>query len=287
MEDKAIRFITPSASLVRENSLFKQIEAAGRVCYKSEDKITEDSAEKFVRMLCKRGHTAATEAGTLYFTYPQGIANSGDYDILYSPFSHVEYDDDWAYVTTNFRVVFEIFEKDFDKTMNYISKHAVEPTDKHELRHTLRIICDRGVSHELVRHRVFSFAQESTRYVRYGDKQEFKFIIPSWWADKMVDGQYSLEHTLFTESCKNAADSYDNMLRMGMTAQQARALLPNAVKTEVVMTGTFYQWIGFLKLRLAKDAHPDMQIVAKHIYDVLVDVSTAREHDMLVKELGL
>ena len=256
------------------DGLLKHIELCGRVCYKSEDRITMDSAEKFVKMLCSRGHTAATEHGTLYFTWPQGIADSGKYDIIYSRFSHNNYDDNNIYVTTNFRVVFEACDKDYDKTIAFIQKHAVEPTDQHEKRISFRIICDRGVTHELVRHRVFSFAQESTRYVSYGTKQPFRFIEPSWWQDKMEGDQYTIQHEMFLNLCKNAAETYQGLLQLGQSPQQARAVLPNAIKTEIVMTGTIEQWKGMLELRTAPAAHPDMQPVALSIQEQLGDALT-------------
>lgn len=266
-----IVLIDSSVSLLTETDLFKMIEASGRTCYKSEDKITSDSAEKFVRMLCQRGHTAATEAGTIYLECPQGLATTPWYDIIYSKFSHAEFDDNMAYITTNFRVIFEALNNSYEDTVTFIRDNAIASTKNHMKRYTFRIICDRGVTHELVRHRVFSFAQESTRYVNYGNKG-FQFIKPAWWNEKIGEnGQLTLEHSLFMASCTRAADDYVELLKFGQTPQQARAVLPNALKTEIVMTGTLYQWQQFLKLRTAPSAHPDMQIVAKQIQQLLVN----------------
>ncbi len=268
-----VEVIKPSVSMIDSSNLtiLEAVEAAGRTCYKSEDKITEGSAEKFVRMLCERGHTAMLEHATIYFTWPQGIASSPQSDILYSRFSHVEYDDDYAYVTTNLRVVFEACEKDYERTMRFIEQYAVESTEKHEKRHSFRIICDRGVTHELVRHRVFSFAQESTRYVRYGDKQPFRVIEPSWWEAAYETQVLAAEKELFISCCEHCAEVYEHLLNLGQTAQQARAVLPNATKTEIVMTGTTSQWEAFLALRTASSAHPDMQIIANMIKEELVN----------------
>ena len=266
-----IQIIKPSVLLIEEPDLLKKIELAGRVCYKSEDRITEGSAEKFVRMLCKNRHTAMTEHGTVYLTCKQGIVSSPWHDILLSPYSHINVvDTEYEYITTNFRVIFEALNEDYDQTMSFIEHYALKrPTKDHELRHSFRIICDRGVSHELVRHRVFSFGQESTRYVAYGIKQPFFFIEPSWWEERMsyepVPGQLTMEHQLFVRFCQTSADLYSQLLELGQTPQQARAIFPNAIKTEVVMTGTRSQWKEFLKLRTAPSAHPDMQIIANQI----------------------
>ena len=155
-----IEIVEPKVEYLPQVKLFKLIELAGRVCYKSENKITETSAIKFVKMLCDRGHTSATEHGTVYFTIPDGLFSGPWYDIKYSPFSALcKYDSDLCFITTNFRVVLNAFNGDFEGAQDFVIKNAVEPT-QHELRYTFRIICDRGVSHELVRHRTFSFSQE-------------------------------------------------------------------------------------------------------------------------------
>ena len=256
-----IEIVEPKVEYLPQVKLFKLIELAGRVCYKSENKITETSAIKFVKMLCDRGHTSATEHGTVYFTIPDGLFSGPWYDIKYSPFSAVcKYDSDLCFITTNFRVVLNAFNGNFEKAQDFVIKNAVEPT-QHELRYTFRIICDRGVSHELVRHRVLSFSQESSRYVNYNDRG-FQFVQPSWWSE---NAQEDFRHTLFISACQNAANSYADLIRFGSTPQQARAVLPNATKTEVIVTGTSSQWDAFLQLRTAPTAHPDMRIIANKI----------------------
>ena len=244
-----ITIIEPSVQMLKQqegiSGMMIAVESAARTCYKSEDKITEGSAVKMVENLCKRGHTAMLEHATVYFTCPKDI------------------------VTTNMRVVFEACENNLVKMLDFIRAHAVAPTDNHQKRISFRIICDRGVTHELVRHRVFSFAQESTRYVKYGEKQPFKFIKPSWWDDKIVNEQFTLEHEIFRNFCRHTAEIYEELLKLGETPQQARAVLCNAIKTEIVMTGTLQQWEAFLKLRTDKAAHPDMQIIANMIKEQL------------------
>ena len=153
--------------------IYRQIEYAGRICYKSSDKITEDSAKPFVDRMIKSGHCSMLEHGTIYLGRPvfPDIGLNGEYsyetDGFYkkyidNKFSHVEVrpfkwsGEDGCYVTTNLRV---LVENNWLDDLQYIC----EPTEYHERRVTVHFVCDRGVSHELVRHRVFSFAQESSR----------------------------------------------------------------------------------------------------------------------------
>ena len=169
----------------------KDIEIAGRTCYKSEDKITEDSATKFVDMLIERGHGAMLEFGVIYLTTVSGRIIK----YLSNKYSKVEAatidNKQVIFITTNYRVLLQGDYKTWDEAVvnNYNKnwmddlKWACNPTQYHAAITTTKFICDRGISHELVRHRVFSYAQESTRYCNYSkDKfnNELTFIIPSW-----------------------------------------------------------------------------------------------------------
>lgn len=168
----------------------QHIEKIGRVCYKSEDKITADgeSARKFAKMIIDRGHEAMIEHSSL----------------------------------------------------------------------SVKFIVDRGVSHELVRHRIASFAQESTRYCNYSkDKfgNEITFIKPLFWNEN------SRKYRAWKESCINAEYSYFDLLDDGATPQEARSVLPNSTKTEITITANYREWRNFFKLRTAKAAHPSMREV--------------------------
>jgi len=158
----------------------KSIERAGRTCYKSENKITKDSSEKFVKMLLKHKHEAMLEHGSVSY----------------------------------------------------------------------KVICNRGVTHEIVRHRLFSFAQESTRYVNYA-KKGIKFTKPDFELDE-VDMKF----------LENLENYYNMKIKQGLRPEQARYFLPNGLKAELIITGNFRQWRNFLKLRLAKDAHPEIREIA-------------------------
>lgn len=261
------------------DTVYRQIEIAGRTCYKSEDKITLDSAAKFVERMVKSGHGAMLEHGTVYlfltmssrqqyFKYcsnPYSVANST---------GEAEKGTWLGFVTTNYRV---LVENNWLDDLQYIC----EPGKEHEKRITVKFVCDRGVSHEFVRHRVFSFAQESTRYCNYSkDKfgNELTFIIPSWlyyeeqqFTDKN-DSSCSIrtdlsEHEYFIDLLLEAERTYNFLVQYcGWKPQQARAVLPNSLKTELIMTGTIEQWKGFFVLRDAPSAHPQARELAEPLH---------------------
>ena len=177
----------------------RQIEYAGRTCYKSEDKITDDSAKKFVENLIKRGHEAMLEHSSL----------------------------------------------------------------------SVKFICDRGISHELVRHRLASFAQESTRYCNYSQDKfgnELTFIKPIFFEEGTDSYKY------WENAMVDAEIHYFSMLDSGCTPQEARSVLPNSIKTEVVMTANYREWRHFFWLRAAHKtgpAHPQMEeLTVPLLYEV-------------------
>ena len=257
-----MRLCRPSFEIWEQSSglegIYKMIEKAGRVCYKSEDKITEDSAKPFVDRMIKSGHGAMLEHGTVYLDMPN---SAGDYNLVpffaSNPYSRVviRFLDDRVhnYVTTNFRVIVENFAEVY---IPDILQYLCEPTEFHEKRITVHFVCDRGVSHEFVRHRVFSFAQESTRYCNYSkDKfdNEVTFIIPCWlgWKEQVIhkgdcekSGSGSVDSSIFINSLLDSESSYLYLLEEGWKPQEARAVLPNALKTELVMTGFVDDWWG-------------------------------------------
>lgn len=175
----------------------QHIEKIGRVCYKSENRITDDgeSAKKFVKMLISNGHEAMIEHSSL----------------------------------------------------------------------SVKFVVDRGVSHELVRHRIASFAQESTRYCNYSkDKfgNEITVILPCFFDTGMGVLSNSLVYQEWKFACECAEERYFNLLKMGATPQQARTVLPNSLKTEITITANYREWRNFFKLRTAEAAHPQMREVA-------------------------
>ena len=200
-------FITPIDGSV----ILKRLEECGRVCYKSEGKITDDSAPKFVAGIIKRGHEAVLE--------------------------HCSF--------------------------------------------TVKFICDRGVSHEIVRHRLASYCQESTRYCNYG-KDQFGSEIT------VIEPCYLNENTFaydeWKEACRRAETAYFNLLNWGLSPQEARAVLPNSLKTEVVMTANIREWRHFLRLRTSTGAHPQIREVATPLLRELQQIVPVCFDDILPKE---
>jgi thymidylate synthase (FAD) len=186
-----VEFMTP----IDGKEILRRVESAGRVCYKSEDKITDDSAEKFVSNIIKRGHEAVLE--------------------------HVSF--------------------------------------------TLKFTCDRGVSHEIVRHRLAAYCQESTRYCNYNQDKfgnEITVILPCYFDTGMGTMTNSFMYDEWKRTCERAEEGYFKLLEMGASPQEARAVLPNSLKTEVVMTANLREWRHFFKLRCSAAAHPQMREVA-------------------------
>lgn len=262
-----MKLIESSVQIIEEKDPYKMIELAGRTCYKSENNITEDSAKEFVDRMIKLGHGAILEHGTIYLTIAKTAMNIGD-PIFYirNKYSKVNEDDYFYYITTNMRVIVE------NNRLDDL-QYQVEPTEHHEIRITAKFICDRGVSHEFVRHRVFSFAQESQRYCNYSkDKfnNEITFIRPTWWNYN----NYIIEsgERYLCEILQKCEDYYKSLLDMGYKPQEARAVLPNATKTELVMTGFESDWEHFFELRCSKAAHPDAQKLANELKELLINV---------------
>ena len=253
--NSSVEVIEPTGYTLQD--IYEQIELAGRTCYKSEDKMTDTSAEDFVNRMVASKHYAMLEHGTVYLRYTTTeILDNPFTKYCTNKFSIANIDSGEIYVTTNYRV---LVENNWLDDLQYLC----EPTEFHSKRITTRFICDRGVSHELVRHRVFSFAQESTRYCNYSkDKfgKELTFIKPSWW--KEDDNEVA---TLYIQPWRNIENCYLTLIENGIKPQDARAILPNALKTELVMTGFESDWDHFFELRCAKAAHPDMQKLANEL----------------------
>ena len=261
--------IKPSFEIIEQESGFegvlKQIEKVGRTCYKSEDRIKEGSAKKFVDMLTTNCHGAMLEHGTIYFKIPANIDTAGNFLDEVSTWTKCKLvessEGNWWAITTNFRVMIEHFAPEYIEEL--IEKYLCEPTEYHAKRITVKFVCDRGVSHEFVRHRVFSFAQESTRYCNYSkDKfgNELTFIEPCW---EMKE----LDRNIFSGFLQCAESTYIGLTTMGWKPQQARNVLPNSLKTELVMTGFIDDWKHFFELRCDSAAHPQARELAIPLQD--------------------
>jgi thymidylate synthase (FAD) len=146
-----------------------------------------------------------------------------------------------------------------------------EPTEYHEKRISVRFVCSRAISHELVRHRVFTFTQESQRYCNYS-KDKFNnnviFIKPLWvQTEKEEFYGHILTNTIgcsgldlrYIMSLKKDENAYFDLLDLGCKPEEAREVLPNSTKTDIIMTGFISDWKHFFELRTAENAHPEMK----------------------------
>lgn len=176
--------------------MLKKIEKIGRVCYKSEDKIKDGTAEKFIKGIIKRGHESVIEHESI----------------------------------------------------------------------SVRFVCDRGVSHEIVRHRIASYSQESTRYCNYANEKYGEQItcidIASGFKYDLGNENDRKKYDIWVNAMKNAEESYFKMIELGASPQEARSVLPNSLKTEIVATMNIRGWRNFFKLRTAKAAHPQFREIA-------------------------
>lgn len=280
-----MKLINPSFEIYEQGpgleGIYEQIELAGRTCYKSK-RPEGQTAKDFVDRMIASQHYAMLEHGTVYLIerWKEGTEIKPKYDN--NPYSKVKvvnfYGETWKYITTNLRV---LVENDWLDDLQYIC----EPTEYHERRVTVRFTTDRGVSHEFVRHRVFSFAQESTRYCNYSkDKfgNELTFIIPSW-IDTIEPGTYEDDHefpsmwghdhwmeSIWFDNMIKCEKDYITMVRECLTPQQARQILPNSLKTELVMTGFVSDWQHFFDLRARGTTgapHPDAKALAEPLME--------------------
>lgn len=298
------------------DGMYKMIERAGRTCYKSESNMTPDSAKEFVDRMIKSGHHSMLEHGTVYlklegvFLDPLDVRVSyGNYLVsqyINNKYSKVviKHDEEWKsniYITTNYR---ELVKNNWLKDLRYIC----EPTEYHKKRVAVKFVCDRAIANEFVRHRTFSFAQESTRFCNYSTNRfnnEITFIIPSSLSN-LEEGRYE-ETTLihkgnkesievvkvikciegikawnvqlsqegsFLELCLSCEEKYFEMLnKFSWSPQQARDVLPNALKTELVMTGFISDWVHFLNLRhegTTGAPHPDAKVLAGQVREEFI-----------------
>ena len=281
-----MKLIKPSVEILEQEpgvqGIYNMIELCGKTSYKSPVKGGEE-AKKFVDARIKDGHNAVLEFGTVYLTITdQRLIDNNAWKVWSSPYTQVNRIGLNNYVTTNYRV---LVENSALSALEFLS----EPTEFHPKRYCVRFITDRGVSHELVRHRKMSFCQESTRYCNYSkDKfgNELTFIIPSWMnvgegeVGLSLQEEWHIEEALvpdkpgyigFMEVCSRADFEYRHMLEDGLTPQQARQVLPNALKTEICVCGFEEDWKHFFDLRCAKNAHPDMQVLAKKLKEQFIE----------------
>ena len=248
----------------------KFIERCGRVCYKSEDRITDDSYEKFVNMLVKRDHARPLEFGTVHLKISSGMLfEKFLQDLvdckLYNP-AWIKYKGlpEYTYITTNYRHYLQII-----KECPYIAKYFTEQDNcYYPSRCTVHMVLSRGVMDEFRTHVGLSHLAESTRYCAYNKNKfnnEVTFVIPNWvntnCPNKEQEGP-SVASMEWSTAMLDAENSYMNLIRMGCTAQEAREVLPLSVKSELISCGFGDTWSNFFYRRCAKDAHPMAREIA-------------------------
>lgn len=258
----------------------KHIERCARVSYKSEEKITETSYEKFVNMLESRGHDRPLEFGTVYltlrgddtnalrniFTYTENPWTKIRKQVIkaeYDPNTHVVLN----HVTTNYRV---IVENHLEEDLKYLC----EPTEHHHKRYTVHMVLDRGVMDEFRTHVGLSHLAESTRYCNYSkDKfgNELTFIQPCW----------DIRGSNYIDFLQNAEWGYFRMLKNGWTPQQARSILPLGIKSELISCGFEDAWENFFRRRDAPDAHPMAQEIAKPMHEEFFKLTNGKNNEAI------
>lgn len=293
-QEETMKLIEPSVELITESNPYKLVERIGRTCYKSEDKITEDSCYKFVKGLIERQHFAMLEHARFSFLITgydaclDGLANIpgvnySNYDIVEPQFilnvsmSHL-YNPKWqdakyGSVVYLFETLRKIVECEYVPGTEeyYVDGIVLQNVNRNDFQYaTIKFVCDRGVSHELVRHRC-AVAQESTRYCNYTKEKfgggDISFVYPSEYDSFDVISKQSFEVAM-----NSSEFTYNMMIDHGCSPQQARAVLPNALKTEVILTMNLEQWKHFFDLRyfgITGAPHPDMKKVAGMAYNLL------------------
>lgn len=252
----------------------KFIERCGRVCYKSEDRITDNSYEKFVNMLVKRDHARPLEFGTVHLKISSGmlfdkfLQDLVDYK-LYNPV-WIKYKKlpEYTYITTNYRHYLQIIKK-----CPYIAEYFTEQDNcYYPSRYTVHMVLSRGVMDEFRTHVSLSHLAESTRYCNYSkDKfdNQVTFVIPNW-CNSLKEGseqnyppfEINEDEIIFMDALQNAQNSYLSLLKLGWTPQQARDVLPLSVKSELISCGFKDAWENFFYRRCANDAHPMAREIA-------------------------
>lgn len=283
-----MKLIKPYFEIIEQGlsieDMYKHIELCGRNAYKSEDKITDDSAKVFVDKICKAKHGSVLEHGTVYLTVD---GTSEHFLRMLSFYNRNQYSKETDngynihgintkyFITSNYRVL-----KENDRLDDL--QYMCEPTEHHEKRISVRFVCSRAISLELVRHRKFSFTQESQRYCNYS-KDKFNnnviFIKPLWVQTEREEFYgHILTNTIgcsnldlrYMMSLKEDENAYFDLLDLGCKPEEAREVLPNSTKTDIIMTGFASDWKHFFELRCseagAKNMHPEMDRLVSPLY---------------------
>ena len=297
------------------NGIFKAAELPGRICYGSQDKMTDESAEKFCKNLMNSNHGAPLEHGTVYLKAPEQYSCCYNTDLEYDgnelnkyighPYSKCASDGKYVYVTTNLRVLYE------NGWLSDLDNYLCEPTEHHEKRYTVRFTVDRFTGEEFLRHRKASFNRESTRYVLF-TKEKFgggsiKYIIPTWMLDS-IDDVNKMQSLDVTDFCQSIIDYENDKIELsdifvwssalkvaewayctltnihGWKAQQARTVLPCAINSPLIKTAFISDWIHFFKLRAIGTTgapHPQAKELAEPLMHEFIERGYITDKDII------
>lgn len=255
-------FIQPQIEFVQEGNPFAKLRKAYAVCYKNEDEINWRRVKSWIKSKIALGHTSPCEHVRIkvpleeYNLLLHKKNQTGIKDFPYGIQSRVNIHMRAAEKNVEMNVRDWIaLGGDVDSLGDY--KEATDYA-------TVKIICDRGISHELVRHRTMSFTQESTRYCNYSRKMQFIWMYPPFNDDGLKG---IVKKAVVRFACHISEIEYCLLIKFGCTPQEARAILPNAVKTEIWITGTYSSWKQLLSLRLAPGAHPQARQICRMIVE--------------------
>jgi len=290
-----IKIVKPNAeTIVNNDTVLQRIERVGRICYKSEDKIEDNSRFKFVNTVIKLGHNSVLEFGLISvcfrFVHYSKAFKRTEY-LRSNPYisTFIDYDPADVIITTSLRVWLDMIDsnpfgdielnaravfvedpklnriftkRDIPVPNTHIRRAAIIPTPLFHRRPLVKFTVSRAISHQIVRHRVCSFMQESQRYCRY-DK-EMTFIEPLW-----VDSTEKSE--LFADDCENAFYRYNRRIQQGLKPQEARGCLPQDIKTELYVMADMNEWRHIFSQRCASGADPEIQRVMKPLQQEFFD----------------
>lgn len=265
-----MKLLDPSYTILEQQEglagIYKQIELAGRTCYKSEDKITDDSAEAFVQRMIDSGHTAMLEHGTVYLYFKHnGNVEDDPYQILFDTLFckygkwNTNYNTHETFFTTNLRWLIEKYPENWKEIYAFYGR---TPDDRWPMRRTVKLTTSLHVYKDITRHRTMSFAIESTRFCNYSKGKfggELTFIKPVW---------EDANTNAFIGALDVIEESYLRLIEEGWQAQQAAEILPQCVKADVVITGFEDDWKHIFDLRALGTTgapHPEVKRIFEPI----------------------
>lgn len=278
-----MKVIEPSVETLKQEDfsikgIKRFIEQCARLSYKSEDKITDDSYEKFVQMLIDKDHARPLEFGTVHLKMSIDEFNEFLGDLAYSESLNClwikwYFIDKIYYITTNYRYYIEVCLK----YSPYLAEHCLTEEDNefYPKRYAAKFIISRGIMDEFRTHIALSSIAESTRYCNYSKgkfNNEITCVIPRYIADNTDDLQKSCNTVFWKMKLDSAEQAYLSAINTGWTPQQARGFLPLDVKSELIMCGFRDAWDNFFYRRCAVDAHPDARYIAEQLKSKIYEV---------------